>query len=128
MSHTAAFSAVMQSCLKVFQVEERKYSLNLEVKPRHMPRRNADGQHKYVTAVYFQLCCEMRGVYSANVARWMPLQQTGRVGGVCVGTQQGGVVWWGGGEGGGWGRRGGEGGGTEDITTQCRLEWFKKHD
>lgn len=68
-----------------------------------------------------QLCCEMRGVYSANVARWMP-RQSGRVGGVCVGTQQGGVVWWGGGEGGRWGR----GEGTDDISNNCRLDWFDK--
>ena len=68
----------------------------------------------------------MRGVYSANVARWMP-RQSGRVGGVCVGTQQGGVVWWGGREGGERLKRGGgEGGGSEDITTDCRLDWFDK--
>ncbi|CAI8016971.1 hypothetical protein GBAR_LOCUS10360, partial [Geodia barretti] len=75
------------SCLKVFQVEESKSSLSLELR------------------------CEMRGVYSANGARWMP-RQSGRVGGVCVGTQQGGVVWWGGREGGDRLKRGGgEGGG-----------------
>ena len=60
--------------------------------------------------------CELSGLHLVNVARWQPAKSG--EGGVCVGTQQGGVVWW--------GSRQSQLGKDEELTRRCRLDWFPK--